>query len=105
MGEFEQLVLLALLSMEEADAYGMNVRAVLRDRANRDVSVPTVYSTLDRLREKGYLEVALGDATRARGGRAKKLFTVTEDGVAALRDARETLDTMWAAAEVEPQTS
>lgn len=105
LGEFEQLVLLALMSMSAAEAYGMNIRTVLRDRAHRRVSVPTVYSTLDRLREKGYVEAVLGEATPERGGRAKKLFTVTDEGVAALRQARRTFDAMWAAADIEPQTS
>ena len=53
LAAFEQLMLLALLSLDDDEAYGMNIREVLRDRANREVSVPTVYSALDRLESKG----------------------------------------------------
>ena len=105
LGEFEQLVLLALVSLREEDAYGMNVRAVLRDRAARDVSVPTVYSALERLQAKGYLSALLGDPTPERGGRAKKLFRVEPAGLEALRNARRILDRMWEAAALEPEAS
>ena len=76
LAAFEQLVLLALLSLEGDEAYGMNLRRVLRDEAGRDVSVPTVYSALDRLEAKGFVTSRLGQATSERGGRAKKLFRV-----------------------------
>ena len=105
LGEFEQLVLLAVLSLSGPDAYGMNVRAVLRDRAGRDVSVPTVYSALDRLRGKGYVTTSMGEPTPERGGRATKLFEVTPAGIEAVRDARQALDRMWEAAALEPGVS
>ena len=95
LAAFEQLVLLALLSLEGDEAYGMNIRAILRDQAGRDVSVPTVYSALDRLESKGLVSSKLGQATPERGGRAKKLFRVEPEGVRALEEARHTLETMW----------
>lgn len=95
LAEFEQLVLLALLSLEGDEAYGMNIRHVLQDQAGRDVSVPTVYSALDRLESKGLVSSHLGQATKERGGRAKKLFRVEAAGVRALQEVRETLEAMW----------
>ena len=95
MAAFEQLVLLALLSLEGDEAYGMNVRRVLRDQAGRDVSVPTVYSALDRLESKGLVSSRLGQATQERGGRAKRLFRVEPAGVRALQEVRKTLEAMW----------
>ncbi len=95
LAAFEQLVLLALLSLEGDDAYGMNIRLVLRDQAGRDVSVPTVYSALDRLESKGLVSSRLGQATPERGGRAKKLFQVEPAGVRALQEGRKTLEAMW----------
>ncbi len=95
LAAFEQLVLLALLSLEGDEAYGMNIRHVLRDRAGRDVSVPTVYSALDRLESKGLVSSRLGQATPERGGRAKKLFCVEPAGVMALQEVRKTLEAMW----------
>ncbi len=95
LAAFEQLVLLALLSLEGDEAYGMSIRHVLRDQAGRDVSVPTVYSALDRLESKGLGSSRLGQATPERGGRAKKLFRVEPDGVTALQEVRKTLEAMW----------
>jgi DNA-binding PadR family transcriptional regulator len=92
---FEQLVLLALLSLEGNEAYGMNIRRVLLEAAGRDVSVPTVYSALDRLETKGFVTSRLGDATPERGGRAKKLFRVEPEGTRALQEVRRTLESMW----------
>ena len=97
LAAFEQLVLLALLSLEGDEAYGMNIRGVLRDRAGRDVSVPTVYSALDRLEAKGLVNSKLGKATPERGGRAKRLFQVEPAGLQALREVRQTLEAMWEA--------
>ena len=95
LAAFEQLVLLALLSLEGDEAYGMNIRRVLHDQAGRDVSVPTVYSALDRLESKGFVSSSLGRATQERGGRAKRLFRVEPAGVRALQEVRNTLETMW----------
>lgn len=95
LAAFEQLVLLALRSLDGDEAYGMNIRDVLRERAGRDVSVPTVYSALDRLEAKGFVTSQLGQATPERGGRAKKLFRVEPAGVRALQEARQTLEAMW----------
>jgi DNA-binding PadR family transcriptional regulator len=95
LAAFEQLVLLALLSLDDEEAYGMNIRHVLADEAGRDVSVPTVYSALDRLESKGFVVSRLGEPTAERGGRAKKLFRVEPEGVAALQEVRQTLETMW----------
>ncbi len=95
LAALEQLVLLALLSLEGDAAYGMSIRRVLFENAGKDVSVPTVYSALDRLESKGFVSTRLGEATRERGGRAKKLFTVEPDGVRALEESRQTLEAMW----------
>lgn len=102
LGEFEQLVLLAVLSLGE-DAYGMTIREELRKRAGRKVAVPTVYSALSRLEEKGLVSSEMGQPTAERGGRAKKFFRVESAGVAALRASRATLERMWEAASLGPE--
>ena len=95
LAALEQLVLLALLTLERDDAYGMNIRRVLMEEAGRDVSVPTVYSALDRLESKGFVSSELGASTPERGGRAKKLFRVEPEGLKALQEVRRTLENMW----------
>ena len=94
MGEFEQLVLLAVLRLGD-QAYGMAVRAELEARTGRDVSYGAVYTTLDRLEEKGYVAHRMGEATPERGGRAKKYFRALPEGREALRATQQALTVMW----------
>ena len=88
LGEFEQLVLLALIRLGEG-AYGMAVRREIETRADRDVSIGAVYATLDRLEEKGLVKSRLGEASDARGGRAKKCFSITAAGARALEKSQQ----------------
>lgn len=94
MGEFEQLVLLAILRLGN-DAYGMEVREEIETRTGRDVSYGAVYTTLDRLEQKGYVSYRVGEATPERGGRAKKYFRVLPAGREALRATQQALTVMW----------
>jgi DNA-binding PadR family transcriptional regulator len=94
VGDFEQLVLLALLRLGN-DAYGMEVREEIESRTGRDVSYGAVYTTLDRLEQKGFVTYRMGEATAERGGRARKYFKVSPAGVDALRDSRDALAVMW----------
>jgi len=93
MGEFEQLVLLALLRLGN-DAYGMEVREEIEKRTGRDVSYGAVYTTLDRLEQKGFVAHWMGEPTAERGGRAKKYFRVLPEGREALRATRDVLGIM-----------
>ena len=83
LGEFEQLVLLALLRLDR-DGYGISVRDELAREAGRSVSLGTVYKTLLRLEAKGLITGHVGEPTAARGGRRKKHYAVTPRGRAAL---------------------
>jgi PadR family transcriptional regulator, regulatory protein PadR len=94
MGEFEQLVLLAILHGDN-DSYGMEVREEIERRTGREVSYGAVYTTLDRLEQKGYVAHRMGEATPVRGGRARKYFRVLPEGRAALRATQEALRVMW----------
>lgn len=80
LGEFEQVVLLAVLRLGE-DAYGVTIRREIQQRTGRDPSPGALYTTLDRLEEKGLLRSRLGDPTPQRGGRAKRFFKLTARGV------------------------
>jgi PadR family transcriptional regulator len=93
MGEFEQLVLLALLRLHN-DAYGMEVREEIEKRTGREVSYGAVYTTLDRLEQKGHVAHRMGDPTAERGGRAKKYFRVLPEGREALRATQQALGVM-----------
>ena len=93
LGEFEQLVLLALIRLDD-EAYGMAVRRELEARAARDVSIGAVYATLDRLEEKGLVKSRLGEPSDNRGGRAKRCFTITAAGARALERSQQALRQM-----------
>jgi PadR family transcriptional regulator, regulatory protein PadR len=94
LGEFEQVVLLAVVRLA-AEAYGTNIRREIHARAGRAVSIGAAYATLDRLVDKGYLkahEIADGPD---RGGSARRYFTITKAGIAALENTRTLQARMW----------
>lgn len=90
LGEFEQLLLLAILQCGE-DAYTVPIRRVLSDRAGRDVARGALFTTLDRLEAKQFVSSRMGEPLAVRGGRARRYFLVTPRGVEALRSARATV--------------
>ena len=94
LGEFEQVVLLAVIRLGD-DAYGTTIRREIEARGARHVSIGAAYATLDRLIDKGYLKArdAAGDADR--GGSAKRYFAITPRGIAALETARTLQARMW----------
>jgi PadR family transcriptional regulator PadR len=93
LGEFEHLVLLAVLRLS-GSAYGMSVRREIANRTGRDVSIGAVYATLDRLSTKGLVTSAMSDPTPERGGRAKRSFRLTGAGVNAVNRTRQDLSSM-----------
>jgi DNA-binding PadR family transcriptional regulator len=73
LGEFEQLVLLALMRLGP-EAYGVAIRDEIEERTGRSVALGAVYTTLLRLEDKGFVATRLGDPTPQRGGRRKKFY-------------------------------
>ena len=104
LGEFEQLVLLAVARLGDA-GYGMSIRREIEGRAGRPVSIGAVYATLDRLEDKGLLTSGIGEATPVRGGRPKRFFTIERAGEVALLRVRGTMDRMWEGLELDPEKS
>lgn len=95
LGEFEQLVLLALVRLGK-DAYGMKIRQEIAQRAEIDVSIGAVYTTLERLEGKGFVSSHRGEPTPQRGGRAKRYFEIRAPGIRALHKSHSTMSRMWA---------
>jgi PadR family transcriptional regulator, regulatory protein PadR len=87
LGDFEQIVLLAVLRLDD-NAYGVTIRKVIRDCTDRNPAPGALYNTLDRLESKGMLTSYLGDPTPQRGGRPKRLFAVTRSGIDAVSRAQ-----------------
>ncbi len=79
LGEFEQVVLLAILRLTDA-AYGVSIRSEIEVCTGRKVSPGALYTTLERLEGKGLVTGRSGEPTPERGGRAKRFYTVTKAG-------------------------
>jgi DNA-binding PadR family transcriptional regulator len=93
LGEFEHLILLAVLRLND-DAYGMRVRREISERTGRDVTIGAVYATLERLETKGLVSAAISEPTAERGGRAKRSFRVTAQGMEAINRTRHEMQSM-----------
>jgi PadR family transcriptional regulator PadR len=93
LGDFEQLVLLALVRLGSR-AYGVSIHEEILERAGRDVTVAAVYKTLARLEDKGFAGSSLGEPTPERGGRRKKYFHIRPAGRRALQHAIASLKRM-----------
>lgn len=100
-GEFELLVLLAVLRLGEDHAYGVTVLEELERETSRRLTLGTVYKTLGRLESKGYVATRVAPPTRERGGRRKKLYTVRPAGLDAAR--RSLADLRRLAGGLEPE--
>ena len=97
LGEFEQMVLLAVLCASQGDgeAYGVTIHAELERRTRRRVARGAVYMTVDRLEKKGLLTSSLTEPLPERGGRARRCYRVTKPALAALRESRRALLSLW----------
>ena len=95
-GEFELLVLLAVLRLEGEDAYAVGIVDEIRARTGRKVRRPAVYTALRRLEDKGWVESWMGEPRAERGGKARRLVRVTTAGAEAVREARNALQAIWA---------
>ncbi len=94
LGEFEQVVLLAVLHLGR-DAYGVEIARAIEDRTRRTVSRSALYVTFDRLELKGYIKSNLKHGPPTRGGKLRRYIKVTSAGLKSLRDSRATLMGMW----------
>ena len=101
LGGFETLLLLAVMRLGE-QAYGVTIRQELK-KAGKDVAVGAIYTGLDRLARKGFVESRMGEATAERGGRAKRLYRITGSGVRAIRDTQRAIRKLTVGLSLEKQ--
>ena len=94
LGEFEELVLL-LVAVLDGEAYGVAVMENLKEQAGRSVNISAVHAALRRLEGKGFVKSSWSEATAERGGRRKRLFTITKAGRTALDHVRDTRNRLW----------
>ncbi|MGB3466077.1 MAG: PadR family transcriptional regulator [Cyclobacteriaceae bacterium] len=94
LGELEELILTMVLIVGD-EAYGNTIVKAIKEHQDRDINLSTVHITLYRLEEKGYLESSMGGATKARGGRKKRYFKITNAGKALLQDMKDARMNLW----------
>lgn len=94
LGELEELIMLVAATLFN-EAYGVAIKEELEKTAGRKVNISAIHATLNRLEEKGLVVSRMGGATAERGGRRKRLFTVTAEGQQALAESRELRNGLW----------
>jgi PadR family transcriptional regulator, regulatory protein PadR len=94
VGQHELMVMLAVLRLGR-EAYGVPIAAEIASKTGREMLQGSVYATLERLEAKGLVASRLGEATAQRGGRAKRYFKLTAEGVRQVREAQRALEALW----------
>ena len=94
LGEFEELVLTMVAALQE-DAYGAAISEEIETRLKREVNLSAVHVTLYRLEDKGHIKSSIGGGTKERGGRRKRIYTITSAGMAMLRAMKESRVELW----------
>lgn len=94
LGDFEEVILL-LVGILGEEAYALRIADEFESQTQRSVSIGAVHSTLTRLESKGFLESAMGSATAERGGRRKRIFTITAYGKKVLQNAKDFKVSLW----------
>jgi DNA-binding PadR family transcriptional regulator len=94
LGEFELMLLLAVIHLGD-EAYGVPISREIERHRGRGVSVGSVYAALERLELKGLVVSSLGDPSPERGGKAKRYFRITKEGLHQVHDTRRVLTELW----------
>lgn len=102
LGEFELMVLLAVLRLGEEEAHALAIADDIAVRAGRSVRRSAVYVTLKRLEGKGHIETWLGEPRAERGGKARRHVRVQPQGLRAVHEARSALERMWGGLDTAP---
>ena len=94
LGEFEEIVLLVVAALE-ANAYGLAIKKELEEQTQRKISISAVHTACNRLEEKGFLNSKFGEKSQQRGGKRKKIYSVSLLGQQALYNAHELRRRLW----------
>jgi DNA-binding PadR family transcriptional regulator len=94
LGEFEELVL-TMVGILQEESYGNAIVSEIKNKVSREVNLSAVHVTLYRLEDKGLVRSSMGGATNARGGRRKRIFQITNAGLAILKAIKESRTDLW----------
>ncbi|MBT1684978.1 PadR family transcriptional regulator [Dawidia soli] len=94
LGEFEELILTMVAALQD-DAYGAAIAMKIETELKREITLSSVHITLYRLEDKGLVQSKVGGATSERGGRRKRIFTITRQGLGMLKAMKESRIQLW----------
>ena len=94
LGEFEEFTLLAVCA-KKGGAYGVPVQQFVEKATGRNVTMGAVYAALDRLEDKGYVRSAMSEPMQMRGGKSRRLFEPTPEGVRVVKSLRKVRERIW----------
>jgi PadR family transcriptional regulator, regulatory protein PadR len=94
LGELEELILL-IVALFNKEAYGVSIVEQIKVQTGREITISAVHAALHRLEEKGFVKSKMGGASQERGGRRKRLFTITTYGRSALEELRDIRNSIW----------
>jgi PadR family transcriptional regulator, regulatory protein PadR len=100
LGELEELVLL-IVALHDKNAYAVLIVEEMQKQAGRDVTLSAVHAVLHRLEEKGFVKSTLGGASATRGGRRKRIFTITSYGQQLINELRDVRSVIWSLIDVK----
>jgi len=104
LGELEELILLSVCSLGD-EAYAVRIQERLEEDVGRHVALGAVYTALDRMERKRYARSRLGEPTAIRGGRRKRFYLATAEGLDALNELRSARQRLWARVQVLPEAA
>lgn len=94
LGELEELVLLVIIMLKD-EAYGLAIRKAIEEQSGRKITIGAIHGTVNRLESKGFIESTLGGASEIRGGRRKRLFSITNHGKQTLQKSQDLKVKLW----------
>ena len=95
LGNLEEMILLLVLKFNESEAYAVSIAEEYEKVMNKSISIPAVHTVLKRLESKKFIDSKLGEATQLRGGKKKRLYTVTQSGYEVLREIQHNRASLW----------
>ena len=94
LGEFEEIVLLVIAALQQ-EAYGLAIKKELEEQTGRNITISAVHAACNRLADKDFLTAEFGERSAKRGGKRKKIYTVSLKGQRALQNAYELRQKLW----------
>ena len=95
LGNLEEYILLLVLVIPDEDSYGVAISEEYRNKTGKSISIPAVHTVLKRLEKKGLVNSKLGEATQVRGGKRKRMYSITKFGYKVLKEIQEGREGLW----------